>query len=245
MLIIKKSKGHSFLLDWHYKIFSMRTKHIIVLLSFFVLCFFSTDTYAQRGKPRKSSKSSVDKAFENDGDLMSKLWFGGMVQPGFSGNANINQFVFGLTPMVGYKISDKLSVGPRIALNYTHIRGIGSPDFGFTVDNYRANLMSTSFALFGRYKIIPAIFAHVEYENQQNKFYYTLDTFIGAILAIDPITDEVLIEVERRSNAYVGLGYTTTGTIFNTEVTVLYNVLEDPNSIRIPISFRFGLNYNF
>ena len=230
------------------KLNSMKSKYLIILLSVFAISLCSNEAYAQRGKSKKRSNSSVDKAFDKDGNLMDRLWFGGMVSPGFSGNNSINEFAFGISPMVGYKITDKLSIGPRISATYRHLRGNGYDGFAFTGPQ-RGNTLSTSYGLFGRYKILPAIFAHVEYEASianYNPVYQDL-TIVGVqyYLAVNAVTNEVLVERETRENAYVGLGYSSVGGILNTEFSVLYNVLDNSESISIPIVFRFGLNYNF
>ena len=227
----------------------MKLRITIILISFLTLSFIPTDASAQRGRSKKKSKSSVDKAFDKDGDLLDKLWFGGMVSPGFSGNNSLNEFTFGISPMVGYKITNKLSIGPRISATYRHLRGNGSID-GFNITGpERGNTLSTSYALFGRYKILPAIFAHVEYERSVVNYnqVWVVPSIIGTqyFLRVDSVTNETIKSRESRENAYVGLGYTSTGGILNTEISVLYNVLENSQSLSIPIVFRFGLNYNF
>ncbi len=226
----------------------MKFRYLIILLSVFALSLCSTETYAQRGKSKRKSSSSVDKAFDRDGNIMEKLWFGGMVSPGFTGNNSINEFALGVSSMVGYKITDKLSIGPRISATYRHIRGNGFDGVNFTGPQ-RGNTVSTSYALFGRYKILPAIFAHVEYETTTTNFnpVYQFSSLFGSefFIAVNSATGEVVKEREKRENAYVGLGYTTVGGILNTEFSVLYNVLDNSQSISIPIIFRFGLNYNF
>ena len=223
----------------------MKSKFFIILLSIFALSICSTSMYAQRGKSKKKSRSSVDKAFDKDGSLIDKLWFGGMVSPGYSGNNTLNQFTFGISPMVGYKITDKLSVGPRLAVTYRHLRGFGFDGFSFTEDVRRGNTTSISYALFGRYKILPAIFAHVEYETAIANYNPLYQFTPSLYLAVNPVTNEVIVERETRNNAYLGLGYTSVGGNINTEFSVLYNVLDDNQSLRFPIIFRFGLNYNF
>ena len=224
----------------------MKSRYLFLFLSIFILSAGLTEANAQSRKSR--SKSKVDRAFDNDGNFIDKLWFGGIVTPSFSGNGETNQFALGIAPMVGYKISDKLSIGPRINLNYTHIRGTGYD--GLNLSTFRANLLSNSFALFGRYKILPSIFAHVEFENQTLETYYvspivTNSGFIVQVARLDFNTKELLTEKLNRNNGYIGLGYTTTGGLLNSEISVLYNFLDDSNSVQIPIEFRFGLNYNF
>lgn len=228
----------------------MKSRYLIILISVFALSLCSTQTYAQRGKSKRKSSSSVDKAFDRDGNIMDKLWFGGMVSPGFTGANSLNEFALGVSPMVGYKITDKLSVGPRISMTYRHLRGNGFNGFEFTGPQ-RGNTVSTSYALFGRYKLLPAIFAHVEYERSITNYNPVYQLFNNAtfrndyFLAVNPISNEVIVERDNRESAYVGLGYTTVGGVMNTEFSVLYNVLDNAQSLSIPIIFRFGLNYNF
>ena len=51
----------------------MKLRITIILISFLTLSFIPTDTSAQRGRSKKKSKSSVDKAFDKDGDLTTPL----------------------------------------------------------------------------------------------------------------------------------------------------------------------------
>ena len=88
----------------------------------------------------------------------SNLWYGGGVNLGFSGNNFESIFQLGVSPMVGYKIFEEFSIGPRVGIQYIHYR----TDLGGRVET--ANPISWSTGVFSRYKFFPTIFGHVEYE---------------------------------------------------------------------------------
>ena len=70
----------------------------------------------------------------------------------------------GIYPLVGYKLKPKLSVGVKIA--YEYIR-----------DNRYSSTYETSnygYSVFSRYRIIPALYAHVEYARLNYELYNSL-----------------------------------------------------------------------
>lgn len=156
-------------------------------------------------------------------ELLQKLWFGGGFGLGFSGSGNISAFNLALAPMVGYKITPNFSVGPRIGFQFSYFR---ARDFNGDVDS--ATPLSVAFGIFSRYKIYRFLFAHAEYEIENEAF---------------PIITSTGLEVERltQNNVYIGLGYNESGY----ELLLLYNLNEDPNSINVPISLRAGFTWNF
>ncbi|MDX1940580.1 MAG: hypothetical protein SFU99_08510 [Saprospiraceae bacterium] len=165
---------------------------------------------------------------ENDrrqSEFASRLWYGGGLALGFSSSGNESLFQLGLSPMVGYKIFEPFSIGPRVNLLYSHYR------INFSGDVEKADAVSWSAGVFSRYKIIRNIFAHIEYEfDNAAVFSYGLD-------GLETLRRE-------RSNFYVGGGYNSGGT-WGYEILLLYNTLQPENDINPPFSFRIGFTHNF
>ncbi len=209
----------------------------ILLLSFITLvlaAILTNPTEAQtRGTKKKTSKT--DQYFDESG-FANKLWYGGNFNLGFAGSGEYNQFVFGLSPMVGYKIiGDFVSAGPRVGFTYNFIKGRGT-------DNqiYKVSPVSYSFGAFARVKPIQNFFAHFEYENENTKG-VNVDSFNRLWIE----NGKVKTYKETRDNMYIGIGYSSGG-LWAYEIMLLYNV-NQPNdsSLDLPFSFRFGLTYKF
>lgn len=191
----------------------------ISFIALALLFAFNTDMYGQRKK-----KTKTDEYFDESGSLKQRLWYGGGFVLGFSGNSFINQFTIGVSPMVGYKIFEPFSVGPKASIQYSIISAEGTES---------AHPISWSVGLFSRYKIIPAVFAHVEFELEN---------------AADAFLTNNGIEIDRRqnNNFFIGAGYNSNdGGLLGFEIVLLYNVTAPENTLELPIDLRFGVNYNF
>ena len=164
---------------------------------------------------------------ENYTDFQDAIWYGGSVGLGFQSFNGQSAFLLALFPMAGYKVTEELSIGPRLGVAYQHIRAIG-------LDNrvYKFNPIEISGALFARYKLFSQIFGHVEYEIANEK---------NPLININGIP---VIVRETENNFYVGAGYNSGGR-FASEIYLLYNFLEDPNSLEIPLIIRAGFTYKF
>lgn len=157
----------------------------------------------------------------------SQLWYGGNVGLGFSSNSFQSLFQIGVSPMVGYKIFEQFSIGPRVSLFYSHYRY----NFGGG-DVQTANPLTWTVGAFARYKLFRTIFAHAEYEFE-NSPVFTL----GGNGDLEVLRDQ-------RTNTYLGAGYNS-GERFGYEIMVLYNLSVAENSIESPFDIRFGFTYNF
>ena len=196
------------------------------LLLFALLFIFQADAYGQRGGKKKSE---VDKYFDESGGFAHRLWYGGGFNLGFSGNNIESIFQVGISPMVGYKITEEFSVGPRANISYLLYKGET-----FTPDGVQtANLFDYGLGVFARYKVIRAIFIHLEYG-------FDNEARISGYNGGDWVTDRRI-----RNNAYVGAGYSDGNGVWGYEISLLYNVLQDENTLSLPLDFRFGITYNF
>jgi len=191
----------------------MIVKKIFPLL-LFCLLGSSLALQAQRSAERNTDDSFVD-----------RLWFGGGLALSFSGNSTVNLFQFGISPIIGYKFTERFSAGPRANL----LVNFYSFDTGGNKE--RAQPVDWAVGAFSRYKITAQIFAHGEYEYVNQAF--ALTSFDG-------------LDIQRfeQNNVYLGGGYTTGGRS-GFEILLLYNVNQDPRDTRNPLIVRAGFNYNF
>lgn len=201
-------------------------KFVFVIFSLLLLTFvFVINADAQNMKVKKNSKSSkkVERKFSD------RLWYGGSLILNYYGQSNYTVFTLGVTPMVGVKLFDEFSVGPRV---------------GFRLDNYRLNtgskidklpLFEFSEGVFARYKFLNVVFAHAEFNFTQFQYVSPYLSPTGELQKLNANTQ----------NAYLGLGYNSGMGQIGTEIYVLYNFLEDKNSVAQPFDIRFGVTYKF
>jgi len=184
---------------------------------FFVLCLglLLTNTH-----PQKETVSFAD-----------RLWYGGGFSLSFSGGLNGldgNTFAIGISPMVGFKLTPFISVGPRFEFLYTTGRFRNS--FSGPVTKY--NGIDYGAGVFTRAKFLSFLFAHAE-TNYINRVYPT--GFNGNKIETERIGD---------NQTLIGLGYTSGG-VFKSEILLLYDLTADSQSTNLPLVYRFGFTYNF
>jgi hypothetical protein len=196
---------------------------------FMLICLIITslDLAAQRPMrrppPARQPQPSSDMPLSNS--LKDRLWYGGSIALGFTGNNFESLFLIGVAPMVGYKITPQFSVGPRVEFNYTYYKTIffgGGP-----VTSY--NLFSGGIGPFARYKFFNILFAQLEYQVEWAQFPTGLPDGSKSVSTFD--------------NLFIGLGYNAGGG----EILILYNLLDQSarNSLDLPINIRFGFTINF
>lgn len=196
----------------------MRFSNKILTSTILVLSLLVSINQVADAQSRSSKKTTT---------LSSRLWYGGGLGLGFQSYAEQSSFLFALFPMAGYKVTDAISFGPRIGLSYQYLK-----TRGFDGKIYRFHPLELSGALFGRAKLFRPIFAHVEYEiaNEKRPVYNAA--------GIPSIGNAI------ENNFYIGGGYNSGGK-FASEIYVLYNVLENENSLDVPFVIRGGFTYNF
>ncbi len=207
----------------------MHTSKISVkFLAFALLVLLSNSVSAQRHdrelEKKRSSQQESESVKEKDTrtGFSSKLWYGGGVNIGFSGSNGYSTFNFGLSPMVGYKITKKLSVGPRLAYDLFYLKVVGS-----------GNIALNSFDLgaFMRFRVFRGLFLQGELSNQ---WYQE--------------TDLVSKYSNQRFNQRLGAGYSfgEPGGV-SSEISVLFNfkVANDLYTYQNPFEYRFGFTWFF
>ena len=201
-----------------------------------VLVFAFLISLAPAEAQRSKRNSKNDEYFDESGGFAHRLWYGGGFLLGFSGNSEFSVFNFGLSPMVGYKVIENVSVGPRIAFQYSFIKG-------YATDGriHNSQPFSYSVATFARFKFLQSLFAHIELEFESRESPLVTN---GNLFVLDSRTNEIATVREGRQNFYIGAGYTSGG-IWGYEILVLFNTTEPDDSINLPFDIRFGITYNF
>ncbi|MEL6140192.1 MAG: hypothetical protein AAFQ37_08420 [Bacteroidota bacterium] len=153
------------------------------------------------------------------------LWFGGGLQLGFSSSNFESFFNVGLSPMVGYKITPALSIGPRVALNYNAYR------LRNTADDFNSNYFTWSAGAFTRLKVIEPFFVQAE---------YSLESDVIGFIDGDPVR-------RNRGVPYLGAGYSPwAGGGASSEIVVLFRLNGDSRLVNeAPFVIRAGFNFNF
>lgn len=187
-----------------------------------------------------AQSKNVDSAFDQGG-FFDQLWYGGNVILGYSGGAGDSYFQFGVTPMVGYKVSDNFSVGPRLGFTYTNIKGDALNENG-EFSTRAANLTEYTGGIFARYKIFNLFFIHAEGEYRSLELPFTRN----GLLAYDSREGKVLTARETEFNPIIGAGYNSSGSgLWGYEILVLYRTNIPENDPRSPFDIRVGFTYNF
>jgi hypothetical protein len=206
-------------------------KSIIIALFSAMLLILCNSAEAQRSRIKSNKKAqerNIDDERQierkNNQKLIDQLWFGGSVNLFWTNQRGFSQFLFGIAPMVGYKVTDKLSFGPRIEIQYTAFKIQTGPDN----NNTFSNLNFGGFG-FGRYKIFKKVFIHVE-----------SGITTQPILRTNAVGDPEFVR-ELRQPVFAGLGYSEGGT----EIYLLYDFNDPDRNLRFPLDYRFGFNYNF
>lgn len=200
------------------------------LLSFVLLLFLAQNADAQRrdrererDRPRETERSRPQKEELSKG-FKSRLWYGGGVNIGFGAFNGFSSFNFGLSPMVGYKIVGPLSIGPRVAYDFTSLklRGVRS----WALNSFDAGA-------FVRCRAFLGLFFQAEVSNQ---WFQDIDNF-----SLEKVN---LTRVNQRLGA--GWNFGERGGA-GSEISILYNfkIANDINSPQNPIEYRFGFTWKF
>jgi hypothetical protein len=183
------------------------------------------DAFGQRS-------SDTDRYLDESEGFSHHLWYGGGFALDFYRNrrGDYRLFTVGIIPLVGYKITEELSIGPRFSLLYNHYR----QDIGFG-RVATANMLDYGVGVFTRYKVLRNFFIHLEYGLDSEE--------VPTPFLLADNKWETARQV--RNNGFVGIGYNNSAGLLGYDIYLLYNGLLDKNSIRQPIDMRVGITYNF
>jgi hypothetical protein len=215
-------------------------KRIIIAL---LLCLgaqgaFAQEVYNSSGKKGEAKRKDLKpKGFD-----ASRLVLGGGAILSFgTGYANV-----GLSPMVGYKITDRFAAGIGIAYQYYRNKYepiVFSDEFGNVYGPYPYDRKTSLYSgnIWLRYIVWRNLFVHAQPE--------MMNIGVPSQISQDPNTGELLVKEKREfvPAALVGLGLrqpiTGSASLY---ILLLYDVVQDK---RTPyygnIDFRFGFNIGF
>jgi len=215
-----------------------------LIFSFLVLFFmsaFSVDMSAQyRSKKSKKKKTTTNRKSdyfdERGGDIKDRLWYGADATIQFGAINGRSTFTYGLGPMVGYKITDDFSIGPRISFENQISK--------FSTDGIERtfNAVNLGGGVFARHKFLQNYFVHAEYQILSETF-GVFDNSINDF--VYDANNKVVTVKEAASHYYLGLGYGGNAGGIGFTTYALWDFSEDFNSQNIPLVIRFGLTYNF
>lgn len=198
-----------------------------ILAIFFCLLFSSASLLAQSDRTRRTEHPErSEKSRKEQSPFLSRLWYGGGVNLGFSGLDGVNVFGFGLSPMVGYKIYGPFSAGPRVSLTYTSFKVRGGKAL---------NVFDKEAGVFLRAKVFRGFFLQGELSHEW-----------GNDIGIYSNGDLVKIK-NQYDNQYLGAGYNFGDGQAGSEIGIFYN-LDAANDItgnRDPLEYRFGFTWKF
>ena len=204
-----------------------KTALFILLVSFMTTGILQAQRTINSKTKTKTTKEKTDRSLF----WREKLWYGGGINLGFSQGPDLSLFNFVVSPIVGYKVTPELSLGPRIDYDYSYYK--------YAIGNTIQKLNTHNFGLgaFARYKFLPMIFAHLE----SMYYFYQSPVFNTSTATIYKIKETL-------PKSSVGLGYQSSAGLWGYEISLLYifsNREYYKKSADLPIELRIGFNYNF
>jgi hypothetical protein len=183
-----------------------------------LIAVFTTVSMAQANLSldfdQKKKKKKKDDSFKEH------LWYGAGLGLGFSAFNGQSSFGIGISPMVGYKIIPRISVGPRVSFFYT-----------------AQNLVDTEIGAFLRIHAFRGFFLQGELGQGWDQELY-LDN-----------TGDVVKDTEVALNPYFGLGYNFSRGQGGPgqEIALMYNfrIANDVFTNQQPIQYRLAFTLGF
>ena len=194
----------------------------------FAMIFVSVSTVFSQTQPIESDEqsSSVFEGNTDNSDNERKTWKDRIVVGGSLGATFGSSTYVEVSPIVGYKVTDKFTAGLGFSYQYYKVNYNV-----FTIDDYSMSVYGPR--IFAQHDIIYGLFAHAEYEMMKYNFKYE-----------DPLFGEYTGQVPA---LFGGLGYNyAIGDKAKFQLTVLYDFLNGPNSLYYsPWVFRMGFSTGF
>ncbi|MCC2544937.1 hypothetical protein LJY25_00650 [Hymenobacter sp. BT175] len=162
-------------------------------------------------------------------ELLQKLFLYSNFGLGFSGFGNAgSQFSANISPALGYRLTERLAVGPGITYAYNHLSFPG---------NNRTESYSTSsygVKVFSQFVILDELFVHAEYE-----------TTYAQVLYQDQITGAITKKTLQVNTPLAGLGYRQQfSQRAAADIVLLYNFNDGINDIYGQPVIRFCFLFN-
>jgi hypothetical protein len=198
-------------------------------------------------KAQSMGENAANKTLDKAAAVMMKLpflqksWTSGSTNFSFVNSASLSGINIALSPAFGYKLTPKLSVGPRFEIRYGYMKGV--VNYSTVTSNVSSvstfSTFTYSAAAFSRLKAFGNFFLHGEIG------YQSLETpmFKAGFLDYDATAKKVMTARDNRPTTYIGIGYNNNGT----DMLFLYNLVpQDKNNLfALPFDYRIGFTNNF
>jgi hypothetical protein len=189
-----------------------------------------TPTYGSPSGFDLPEREQKRQALQQHAEMYSKLFVYSGFGLGYSGYNGYSQFSFSISPALGYRVTDKFSIGPGISYAYNN--------YGFATSvNTTQHISASNFGvkLFAQYMVYKQFFLHAEYESTR-----------AEVLAVDNNGYLTGGTVARQvQTPLLGAGYRSQ--ISNraaADILLLYNFQDDYNSIYPNPVIRFNFLFN-
>jgi hypothetical protein len=169
------------------------------------------------------------KAAQQHAEQYTKLFIYSGIGLGYSSYYGFSNFNFSISPAIGYRVTDRFSIGPGISYAYNH--------YGQDYQNGPSTSVSTSSLgakVFVQFRVIDQFFIHAEYESTRAQF-----------LAVDQFNNYVGTVTRTVQTPLAGVGYRSQ--ISNraaADIVLLYNFQDNYNSIYPNPVIRFNFLFN-
>jgi hypothetical protein len=187
------------------------------------------DTYSPSGLelPEREQKR---KALQQHAEQYTKMFVYSGIGLGYSSYYGLSNFNFSISPAIGYRVSDRFSIGPGISYAYNYY---GASNGNGTSTSF--NTSSFGVKGFAQFMVINQFFLHAEYEVTH-----------AELLAVDNNGYLTGGKVTRSiQTPLLGVGYRSQ--ISNraaADIVLLYNFQDDYNSIYPNPVIRFNFLFN-
>lgn len=197
----------------------------LLLLTTLALSLSGQTTREEEVRDDLDYYSSSEERRNQQNGFGGQLWYGAGAQLGFQGGNGTSFFQIGVSPIVGYKLNNVISVGPRASITYNNFR------FETFSGTERNNFWTWSGGLFARAKVFQQFFVHGEYSLVSD-----VDIFTNG--------DEVRVT---RALPFLGGGFQQGGGpgMAGFELLILFRLTQPDRINDSPYEFRTGFNFNF
>lgn len=191
-------------------------------------------------QPSQNSPSGLElpgreqarKAAQQHADQYTKLFVYSGIGLGYSSIYGYSNFNFSISPALGYRVTDRLSIGPGISYAYNYY-GVSN---GYGSNSTSSSISTSSFGakVFGQFMVIDNFFIHAEYESTRAQF-----------LLVDQNNNYQGTVTRTVQTPLAGIGYRSQ--ISNraaADIVLLYNFQDNYNSIYPNPVIRFNFLFN-
>jgi len=173
------------------------------------------------------------KAAQQHAEQYTKLFVYSGIGLGYSSLYGYSNFNFSISPALGYRVTDRFSIGPGISYAYNYY-GVSNNGYGSSSANSSISTSSYGAKVFAQFMVIHNFFLHAEYESTKAQF-----------LAVDQYNNYVGTVTRTVQTPLAGVGYRSQ--ISNraaADIVVLYNFQDNYNSIYPNPVIRFNFLFN-